>query len=383
MMKKKQRRVAFCVRDLNVGGVESVLTRTLEKLEKSGDIKIVVVTYTAVRDIWRGWFDAHKNISVRVLYPCRFFGTDLPHFFVARILKHAMRDIYRFVRRMFCVKRVFRDIDIVVDYYDFDCAREVAKLNVPRIAWWHSSSNKFYNGHYIKYLKNYNRFVVLTDAFSNELVEKYPEIKDKVLRIYNPIDVNVARARAGETSTPDGKYFVCVSRLVNGKDIETLCRAFDIFMQKNKNPNVDLRIVGDGYARARYESFAKSLGAKSHIIFMGNQSNPFGVMRGALANILSSRGEGLPTVLIEAAALGTLNIASDCAYGPREILMDGRAGLLFPVGDADTLAAHMDDVFNNRVDIKKMTGVATKNLSRFDIDKIATQIKSEIINQKS
>lgn len=383
MIKKNQTRVAFCIRDLNVGGVESVLTRTLERLEKYRDLEIVVVTYTPVRERWRGWFDAHKNICVRVLYPCRFFGTDLPHFFIARILKHAMRDVYRFVRRACCVKRMLHDIDVVVDYYDFDCAREVAKLNVPRIAWWHSSSNKFYNGRYIKNIKNYNRFVVLTDAFANELCEKYPEIRDRVLRIYNPIDMLAVRAHADAASTPSGKYFACVSRLVNGKDIETLCRAFDVFMRKNKNPNVDLRILGDGYARARYESFAKTLGAKSHIIFMGNQSNPFGVMRGAIANILSSRGEGFALVLIEAAALGTLNIASDCAYGPREILMNGRAGLLFPVGDADALATHMDDVFNNRVDASKMISCATKNMSRFDIDKIATQIKSEIINQKS
>ena len=124
---KHKIRVAFCLRDMKVGGVESVLTRTLDKLAQYPDLDITVITYTRVRDIWRGWFDAHKNVSIQTLYPCRFLGTDLPHFVVWRILKHIARDIYRWLRRMFFNKRMFRDFDIIIDYYDFDCAREIAE----------------------------------------------------------------------------------------------------------------------------------------------------------------------------------------------------------------------------------------------------------------
>ncbi len=380
MTKKLPRvRVAFCVRDLKVGGVESVLTRTLEKLEKHRNLEIVVITYTPIRDVWRDWFAAHDKISVRVLYPCKFFGTDLPHFVVARLVRHMMRDIYRGIRRVLFVKRVFRDIDIAVDYYDFDCARELKKLKIPRIAWWHSSSDKFYGGGYVGHLANYDKFVVLTDAFANQLREKYPNFSDKILRIYNPIDVDAVLARAENAPVRDGKYFVCVSRLVNGKGIETVIRAFDKFYAKNHNPDVKLVIVGDGYKMDELKSVARECGSGSHIDFMGEMKNPFGVMRGAIANILSSRGEGLPTVLVEAATMGVLNIASDCKCGPREILMDGRAGRLFPVGDVDALARTMDDVFNGNVDVNKMVATATKNLGRFDADTIVKQIYELLI----
>ena len=70
--KKRKIRVAFCLRDMKVGGVESVLTRTLDVLAKFPDINITVITYTPIRDVWRGWFDLHKNIAVLTLYPCRF-----------------------------------------------------------------------------------------------------------------------------------------------------------------------------------------------------------------------------------------------------------------------------------------------------------------------
>jgi glycosyltransferase involved in cell wall biosynthesis len=54
--------------------------------------------------------------------------------------------------------------------------------------------------------------------------------------------------------------------------------------------------------------------------------------------VLSSRWEGLSNVIIEALAVGTQVVASDCKSGPREILADGRYGWLVPVGDSEEMA---------------------------------------------
>ena len=55
--------------------------------------------------------------------------------------------------------------------------------------------------------------------------------------------------------------------------------------------------------------------------------------------MLSSLSEALPTALIEAMALGTPVVATDCKCGPKEVLQDGRFGALVPVGDVAALAA--------------------------------------------
>ena len=223
-------------------------------------------------------------------------------------------------------------------------------------------------------MDDYDMLVTLTDGFVEEFRARYPRYADKIMRIYNPISEKDIVAKSRAVSAPRGKYFCCVSRLYADKDIPTLLRGFDKFWGDNNRPDVKLYIIGDGSFRGRYEQMAASLSCASQVVFTGAVPNPLGYMRGAMANILSSYSEGFAIVLTEAAAVGTLNISSDCKNGPCDILLDGAGGLLFRPGDAAALAQHMSDVFNKRVDIAKMCRVARNGLARFDTDIITKQI---------
>ena len=78
--------------------------------------------------------------------------------------------------------------------------------------------------------------------------------------------------------------------------------------------------------------------------------------------------------------VGTLNIASDCPNGPREILLDGKAGVLFKPGNVDELAKALSDVWNKKINVKTMINNTTKSLSRFDADNIVSQIM-DLVNR--
>jgi glycosyltransferase involved in cell wall biosynthesis len=83
------------------------------------------------------------------------------------------------------------------------------------------------------------------------------------------------------------------------------------------------------------------LGVAEDFALPGFVSDPYGYMAHADLFAFSSRWEGLGFVLIEALAVGTPVVSTDCPSGPREILADGRYGPLVPVDDVAAMAEAM------------------------------------------
>ena len=107
-------------------------------------------------------------------------------------------------------------------------------------------------------------------------------------------------------------------------------------------------------------------GLEGQVFFMGNVDNPLSWTSKAKALILSSKREGLPTVLIEGQIAGTLVISSDCPDGPSEILKDGKAGILYPPKDTEKLAEILSDIDSGKIDPAPLIQEATNHLTRFD-----------------
>jgi len=86
------------------------------------------------------------------------------------------------------------------------------------------------------------------------------------------------------------------------------------------------------------EALVRQLGLDQDVHLPGFVDNPYAYMARASVFVLSSKWEGLPTVLVEALYCGAPIVATDCPSGPREILADGQYGQLVPVGDVVALA---------------------------------------------
>ena len=374
----RKKKIAICLRDMRIGGVESVFVRMADALLKTGKYELVFISYVQITNpVYAEWFAAHPDVEAYALYPSKYLGTDLPHFFLRRIFRSALRGLYRWWRRMTLSRRRFADVDVFIDFYDMSFVREFKKFRAPKIAWWHSSIKKFLGGDYAHRAAGYDTMVALTDGFIFDLAKTHPDVAAKTVRIYNPIDIDSVVARAAE-SPCGGKYFSYVARLDGDKDAETVIRAFDMFWRGAGGPDVDLVIVGDGHLARELKSLASKMAAHEHIVFTGVLSNPFGVMAGAMANILSSYGEGLPTVLIEGLALGVTEIASDCPNGPAEILENGGLGLLFRPGMAHELAAHMNSVYQGARPATPQQ--MRESMSRFDMDSFTRSVENLIEN---
>ena len=126
-----------------------------------------------------------------------------------------------------------------------------------------------------------------------------------------------------------------IGRLGRAKDFPTLLRAFALVREKRP---CRLLILGKGRQLAALEQLGRHLGIAENVQFAGFVDNPHAHLARARLFVLSSLWEGCPNALIEALAVGTPAVATDCPSGPREILDKGRYGPLVAPGDPEAMA---------------------------------------------
>jgi glycosyltransferase involved in cell wall biosynthesis len=129
---------------------------------------------------------------------------------------------------------------------------------------------------------------------------------------------------------------VAVGRLEQQKDYPMMIKAFSKVREAQP---ARLLILGEGRDRPSLENLISEYGLNQDVSLPGFVSNPYAYLSRASIFVLSSRWEGLPTVLIEALCCGTKVVSTDCPSGPKEILKDGKYGPLTPVGDSEAFAS--------------------------------------------
>jgi len=128
---------------------------------------------------------------------------------------------------------------------------------------------------------------------------------------------------------------VCVARFTEQKDHATLLAAFNSLNDMRK---AGLVLIGHGPLEPALRASIEAMHLTQRVKLVTDEQNPFRWMSSANVVVLSSRWEGSPNVLIEAMALGTPVVSTDCPSGPSELLLGGRLGPLVPVGDAAAMA---------------------------------------------
>lgn len=191
--------------------------------------------------------------------------------------------------------------------------------------------------------------VAVSHGAADDLANFAKLVRNKVTTIYNPV-IDTSNKMVLETeflglerwkSAPF--RILTVGTLKEQKNHALLLRAFSILL---KHKNAHLLILGEGHLRAKLEALIDDLGIKANVSMPGFFSDPSLYYQHASLFALSSDWEGLPTVLIEALALGTPVVSTNCPSGPREILCNGQFGRLVPVGDEEALASAMAEALN-------------------------------------
>ena len=193
--------------------------------------------------------------------------------------------------------------------------------------------------------------VTVSDGAASDVAHLTGLPRSRITVIRNPVIRPQLFTRAAEPATHpwltgDGPPVILgVGRLHRIKDFPTLIEAFAVVRVQRE---ARLLILGDGPDRNSLLRLARERGVAADVDLPGFTGNPYPAMRAAAVLVLTSRFDALPGVLIEALALGTPIVATDCPSGPREILRGGRYGELVPVGDAAGVAAAILRVIDGR-----------------------------------
>lgn len=215
----------------------------------------------------------------------------------------------------------------------------------------------------------FKRIGAVSLGVKEDLVNSFGLAPAQVVSLPNPVISNaILRDSVNFQDNERFDQVVAAGRLVPEKGFDVLIQAFHIFSQTH---DFSLIILGEGPERESLEKLINELGLTRRVLLPGFMPDPYPYMRTARLFVLSSRYEGLPTVLIEAMAYGTQVVATDCRSGPAEILDGGRYGVLVPVDDPQALAKGMAQALSSPVVSEELrqqaldftfTGAATQYL---------------------
>ena len=142
----------------------------------------------------------------------------------------------------------------------------------------------------------------------------------------------------------DSKTIITVGRLERQKGYDLLLQALPIVYEKH--PDWHVNIFGDGSEREALKKQRAELGLGNFVTFKGYVRNIEQEYAGSAFFVLSSRFEGFPMVLLEAAACGLPIVSFDCPEGPSTLLKNG-GGLLVPIGDVGKLGETINLLIEN------------------------------------
>ncbi len=209
----------------------------------------------------------------------------------------------------------------------------------------------------IKYLyRQANRISANSKGLVFQIIHEFSIPRSKVFYVSNAYDIERIEAKSNESlSDPsleslikNHKFLLSVNRLEEQKLVNQQIKIFTNL--KIHHPQLKLIIAGQGPLKQQLIRLAKLEGNlvfdsdsgqlltdKYHIYFVGLINNPFRLYKYTAGFLLTSSFESMPNALIEALICQAPLFASDCPFGPREILSFGEADYNQTLKDGEQL----------------------------------------------
>lgn len=341
-----KKKILIRIGSLRHGGAEKVLVTFLKNLPKDKyEIDLLLNLYSG-----KYLSEVPEWINVLYLNKGEMITTNRPQ----DIPQKAFRVVYQKLLKIFpriLYSKILKNKKYDIEFAAIHGFRDEI-LNSPlksskKIVWIHNDLRKTHFHDYtdaeIRKFFGFDKILVISEHIQKDFenLAKNDNEKNKIVRIYNPLDTEeiLRKSEAGSRKpednnspvkdfglrTPDSPLFVSVGTIFPQKGFDRLINVHKKLMDEGFPHKI--QIVGDGLDFENIKQLISTLGVESSVEMIGFTDNPYPYFKRADFYILSSRYEGFPTVLFEAITLKKNIIATDVS-GVSEMLENGKLGLI-------------------------------------------------------
>ncbi len=241
-----------------------------------------------------------------------------------------------------------------------------------------------------------DRLCDLTTNVSQAAVDRYVEVgaapKGRIICVPNGIDTEQFRPNAErrlklreELGVGDSFVWLAAGRFEPAKDHASMIAAYAELLQRY--PESLLLLAGQGNLEQEVKALASAHKLSGKVRFLGVRQDIPALMNAADAYVMSSVWEGLPMVLLEAAASG-LPVAATDVGGNREVIIDGSSGHLVPPQRPEELGAAMERVMAAPEAERQAMGMLGRSyvVENYSLDHVVTRwetIYRKLLKEKS
>ena len=337
-------RIAFLSTSMGMGGADKQILQISEELQKRGH-EIVIISLTELGNM--GYMAIEKGIEVKC-----FNNNGKKTNFISFI------KIFRYL------KKWNPDLLTTFMYHANVSGKVIGKLiGVPVIT---SIRNEKFGGKLREKIEAGTNFLAKTSTTNSRiaaksLVKRGIVSSEKMHLIHNGIqieeyqlDFSTDKSIQKRNNLNIGEntfLWLAVGRLREQKDYPNLIRALSLI----ENSDFRLIIAGKGLLQEKLQNLVASLGLADKVKFLGARNDIAELLQIADGFVLSSAWEGLPNVLMEAAAAAKPIVATNVG-GVSELLPVEQHRFLLPANDSDSLAEKMQELMGMPEELLKKIG---------------------------
>ena len=364
---------------LMMGGIEKVLLTTLKNLSELYDnIDLLIKDDYKEQNLFLD--EIPKNIKIHFLFEA-YNGKN-------RIKKEIKRGIKRFFYPIKLKKYLKnKKYDLIIDF-SYNLFNYKMKFDIPVIGWAHFGAISHENNNISRDIKGgqkykkYDKIIAICEEMKDEFINQIGIPTEKVEMIYNAIDIENIKKKSESQYRELEKYLkedyiLHVSRIAPQKQPEELIEVYREL--KNKGIKEKLYYVGNGKSYPIVQQQINKYNLENDVILLGQLSNPYPFFKNAKLFLHTAKHEGLPTVLIESMALGTIVSAYNCPTGVKELLGEhDNYGILSPLNDRETMVKKTFDLLNNEKKYNEYKSKIEQRVEEFTLERNKEKLKELI-----